>query len=81
MIIPFLSGQMVDISLDTSDRDWSLRDIGKFLIIIFLIQGVTSYFRVLLFAVASEKGVASVRKGVFTKLIGLPLSFFEENYR
>ena len=79
MIIPFLSGQMVDVSLDTSDRDWSLRDIGKILIFIFIIQGITSYFRVLLFAIASEKGVANVRRAMFDRLIGLPITFFEEN--
>lgn len=79
MIVPFLSGQMVDVSLDVSEIEWSLRDIGKFLILIFIFQGITSYFRVLLFAVASEKGVADVRKAVYTKLIGLPTVFFEEN--
>ncbi|MEM9884674.1 MAG: ABC transporter transmembrane domain-containing protein [Bacteroidota bacterium] len=79
MIIPFLSGQMVDISLDASEMDWTLRDIGKFLIVIFVFQGITSYFRILFFAVASEKGVADVRKAVYTKLIGLPTVFFEEN--
>jgi ABC transporter fused permease/ATP-binding protein len=79
MVIPYLSGQMVDVSQNNAETDWSLRDIGKILIVIFLIQGVTSYFRVLLFAYASEKGVANVRKAVFGRLIGLPLSFFEEN--
>ncbi|MEM1328456.1 MAG: ABC transporter transmembrane domain-containing protein [Bacteroidota bacterium] len=79
MVIPYLSGQMVDVSQDNAETDWSLRDIGKILIFIFVLQGVTSYFRVLLFAYASEKGVANVRKAVFGRLIGLPLSFFEEN--
>lgn len=79
LILPYLSGEMVDISLENSINDWSLRDIGRFFIILFVIQGVTSYFRVLFFALVSEKGIADVRKAVYSKLIGLPITFFEEN--
>ncbi len=79
LILPALSGQMVDISMGTSEYNWTLKDIGKLLIVLFTIQGVTSYVRVLLFAYVSEKGIADVRKAVYQKLIGLPIVFFEEN--
>ncbi len=79
LVLPYLSGEMVDISLDNSLNTWSLQDIGRFFIILFVIQGVTSYFRVLFFALVSERGIADVRKAVYAKLISLPILFFEEN--
>jgi ABC transporter fused permease/ATP-binding protein len=79
LVLPALSGQMVDISMGTSEYNWTLKDIGKLLIILFAVQGVTSYVRVLLFSYVSEKGIADVRKAVYQKLIGLPIVFFEEN--
>jgi ABC-type multidrug transport system fused ATPase/permease subunit len=42
-------------------------------------QGFISYFRIFLFAIVSEKGMADVRKALYQKLISLPVYFFEKN--
>lgn len=80
MVIPYLSGQMIDTSLNKTEESWTLRQIGIIFLATFIIQGIASYFRVYLFAVVSEKGIADVRKSVYQKLIGLPILFFEENH-
>jgi ABC-type multidrug transport system fused ATPase/permease subunit len=42
------------------------------------VQGVLSYFRVILFAVVSEKSMALLRSDLYGKLVGLSIPFFEK---
>ncbi|NJL74952.1 MAG: ATP-binding cassette domain-containing protein, partial [Saprospiraceae bacterium] len=79
MVFPYLSGLMVDVAQNVSTVDLTLNQIGLYLILILIVQGVVSYARVLLFAYASEKGIADLRKSVDQKLISLPIIFFEKN--
>ena len=79
MIFPYLFGQMVDIAQGNSDFEFNLRDMTFILFIILGIQGFVSYFRILLFAQVSEKGIADVRRAVYTQMISLPITFFEKN--
>lgn len=79
MVFPYLAGQMVDIAQGNSKFGWSLREVGYILIGILFVQGFVSYSRVMLFAHASEKGIADVRKAVYAKLISSPITFFEKN--
>lgn len=79
MIFPWLAGLMVDIAQGTSAIDLTLGDIGWLLFAVLFAQGFISYFRVLLFAKVSEKGVADVRKALYDKLITLPIVFFEKS--
>ncbi len=79
MIFPYLSGEMVDIALGKSRYALSLKDVGFVLLIILVVQGFVSYFRVLLFATVSEKGIADVRRALYQKLISLPIVFFEKS--
>lgn len=89
MIFPFLSGRIVDIAQGKTDftmslgartihYSMSLADIGWLMAIILIIQGVISYFRVMLFANVSEKGIADVRQALYSKLVSLPITFFEK---
>ncbi len=57
----------------------SLNEMGLVLLGVLILQGVISYFRVTLFAHASEKGTADLRKAVYDKIITLPVTFFEKN--
>ncbi|MGK0388783.1 MAG: ATP-binding cassette subfamily B protein [Maribacter sp.] len=57
----------------------TLNEMGVGLIFVLILQGVISYFRVTLFAHASEKGTADLRKAVYNKIITLPTTFFEKN--
>ena len=79
MVFPYLIGLLVDIAQGNSEGHFSLRDIGIFLIIILILQGVVSYARVMLFATVSEKGIADLRKALYKKMVSLPITFFEEN--
>lgn len=74
-----LPGQMVDVAQGKSTWGLTLAQLGFLLLGILVIQGFVSFFRVTLFAVVSENGVADIRKDVFAKVISLPISFFEQN--
>ena len=79
MVIPYLSGEMVDIAQGNSKMNLTLKQVGGLFAIVLVIQGILAYSRVMLFAIASEKGIADVRKALYAKLITLPIVFFEEN--
>ncbi len=78
MVFLKLPGEMVDIALGKSKYEISLNQLGIILILVLVAQGVVSYYRVRLFAVVSEKGIASVRNALYEKLITLPILFFEK---
>ena len=75
----YIIGQMIDAAQGQSDLNLSMKSIGQILIVILLIQGVISYLRVVFTAQVSENGIADVRNEVHSKLITLPITFFEEN--
>jgi ABC-type multidrug transport system fused ATPase/permease subunit len=77
MIIPDLCGELLNVATGTSTRNFSLTQIGLFLMLLVVIQAVTSFFRVVLFAIVSEKGMADVRKDLYNNLIGKSFTFFE----
>lgn len=79
MVFPYLAGELADVATGTGKLGFDLNQIGLLLIAILVLQGIMSYFRVILFAVVSEKGMADVRSSIYQKLIGLPVYFFEKN--
>lgn len=79
MVMPYLAGVMVDVAQGEYEGNLTLENIGIGLIVILILQGFISYFRIYLFAFVSEKGVSNVRMDVYSKLLTLPLPFFEEN--
>jgi ATP-binding cassette subfamily B protein len=79
MFFPAAAGELIDIAMGTSKWDLTLTDVGLGLIAILLVQAFSSYFRVLLFANVSEKGMADIRKELYNKLITQPTSFFDKN--
>lgn len=79
MLFPMMAGELIDIAQGTSAYDFSLRDGAMALVVLFILQGVFSYFRVVTFAHVSERGLAGLRKDVFNKLLTLPVAFFEGN--
>lgn len=79
MVFPYLAGELADVATGTSKLGLDLNQIGVFLIIILLLQGLMSYLRVTWFANVSERGMADVRSSIYQKLLGLPVYFFERN--
>jgi len=79
MIFPYLIGQLMDAAAGKANFGLTIPQIGWILIIALPIQGLVGYFRVILFAIVSEKGTADIRKNLYQKMISLPITFFEEN--
>jgi len=73
-----LAGLMVDIATGDAESIWSLNRIGLILIVVFLLQGIISFFRIYLFAIVSENGIAAIRQDLYSKMITLPIVFFEK---
>mgnify|MGYP001626784270 FL=1 len=79
MVFPFIAGVLTDIATGTDRYGVTLNDLGYYLILVLLVQGVVSYSQVILNAIVSEKSMADMRKALYAKLISLPIFFFEEN--
>ena len=80
MIFPGAAGEMANKASGqpTKILDLELWEYGGFFLILLILQGVTSYFRTVLFANVSEKGMADVRKALYEKLITQDIPFFEQ---
>ena len=59
--------------------DLSIQEFGLVMVAILIFQGFVSYARVMLFARASENATADLRKVIYSKIISLPVFFFESN--
>ena len=75
----YIVGLLIDVAQGKSDLPVTLNKVGLVLIGVLVLQGVFSYLRVVFTAQVSENGIADVRKSVYSKLITLPITFFEEN--
>ena len=58
---------------------FTVSDYIWFFVVLLGVQGVVSYVRIRWFAIATERGLADLRKQLYRTLIGQPLAFFEEN--
>lgn len=79
MIFPFLAGQLIDVAQGEASLPIDLRQGAIILLVLLVVQGLFSYFRVIAFAQVSERSLADLRRDVFKKLITLPIPFFEGN--
>lgn len=52
--------------------------IGLLLLLIFFLQAVFSYFRVVLFVSVTESMAASIRRDAFNKLLTLPMKYYQD---
>lgn len=72
-----LIGQKGENITNSAKLDAAL-DIGKKLLVLFLLQSVFSFFRVVTFTSFTEHMLASVRRAAYNNLIQMPMSFFSE---
>lgn len=77
LIFPKAVGEIVEV-LEGGSR-FTLNQIIGFLFVILILQATFSFFRIFLFTRVSERAMADVRKELYSKIICLPISFFEEN--
>lgn len=78
MVFPGAAGEMANVASGKPKFNFTLQEYGLFFLILLIVQGVFSYFRTVLFAIVSEKGMADVRKELYRKLITQDITFFEK---
>ena len=81
MLFPWLMGKLIDSAKHTNPIPWmqDTNTLALILAAVLLVQAVFSFFRVYLFATASEKAMADVRMHFFNQLLTLKLAFFEQH--
>jgi ATP-binding cassette subfamily B protein len=78
LTFPFVAGKLIDTA---SGESWWLEDINQIAILllgILLVQSVFSFFRVWLFAKVSEQSMRDIRLALYSKLVQLPMTFFDK---
>ncbi len=75
LAFPALMGDLIK-SAGISESE--INRIGVILLIVFAVQAIASYFRVVLFVSVTENILASLRQSAYNKLISMPMSFFSE---
>lgn len=75
---PYFAGKLLDIATGKSGGLFTtLGEVAIVLILILLVQGVFSFIRVYTFSIVSEKTLADLRAKLYTKMIWLPMKFFD----
>ncbi len=79
MIFPGAAGEMANTANGTPRFDqFTVKDYGIVFLVILVIQGLLSYFRAVLFAQVSERGMADIRKELYASILYKPVAFYEE---
>ncbi len=80
LLFPFLMGKLVNAAV--GEGNWFTNDINQITLMLFAVlvtQSIFSFFRVYLFAQVSEKGMADIRQSLYTKLMTLPIPFYDKS--
>lgn len=75
LIFPYLTGDLVKAVTQSQEQ---INKVGIYLLILFVAQGVFSYFRVRLFVDVAEITLAAIRTDVYKNLIRQPMLFFTQ---
>lgn len=80
MLVMGIPGEMTNIATGQPkwDHGLDIKDLGKILLILLVLQGLFSYFRTVFFTIVSERGMADLRKDLYNKIISQSITFFEE---
>ena len=80
MTFPYFMGKLIDSAKSANALSWmnNTNTMALLLIGILLVQSIMSFFRVYLFATASERAMADVRMSFFDKMLTLGLPFYEQ---
>ena len=76
LIFPALMGNLVDSASDKLVNN--INQIAIALLILFALQAIFSYFRIVLFVNVTEKTLAVIRQETYAHLIKLPMNFFSK---
>ena len=76
LIFPALIGNLVDSASDKLVNN--INHIAIALLVLFALQAIFSYFRIVLFVNVTEKTLAVIRQETYAHLIKLPMNFFSK---
>jgi ATP-binding cassette subfamily B protein len=76
--ITLVPGEMLNVLNGESERGFSINQLFLLVLILLGLQSFMSFWRVNLFAIVSERGMANLRSDIYEKLIGLSIPFFEQ---
>jgi ATP-binding cassette subfamily B protein len=76
IIFPKLIGEIVAVIEGKSS--YTINQVVLVLIGILILQSLFSFGRIFFFSIVSEKSMADIRQTVYSKIISLPVSFFEQ---
>ncbi len=75
---PYFAGKLLDVAQGKTDFFLTtINQIGLALIAILVVQSVFSFLRVYTFTTVSERTLADLRQHIYSKIIWLPISFFD----
>ncbi len=63
----------------SSSQNLTLNEVTLLFIVLLVLQAAFSFFRVYTFTQVSEKSMRDLRKELYTKIITLPITFFEKS--
>ncbi|WP_268033537.1 ABC transporter ATP-binding protein [Algoriphagus sp. PAP.12] len=78
LTFPYVAGKLIDTA---QGKDWYVTDINSIALILIAILGVQSlfsFFRVWTFALVSERSMRDVRSALYSRLLRLPMTFFDK---
>jgi ABC-type multidrug transport system fused ATPase/permease subunit len=76
---PYLAGKLLDVAQGKPVPYFnSIDQVAIALITVLFIQGIFSFTRVYTFALVSERALANLRTALYTRIIWLPISFFDK---
>ncbi|MFN8349109.1 MAG: ABC transporter transmembrane domain-containing protein [Spirosomataceae bacterium] len=76
ILFPKLIGEIVAVIEGKSA--YSINQVVLVLIGILILQSLFSFGRIYFFSIVSEKSMADIRRTVYSKIVSLPVSFFEQ---
>lgn len=75
IVFPRFMGLLVDSSQISLSR---INEMGLKLLVLFALQAIFSFFRVVLFVNVTENMLQAIRKATYSHLIQMPMSFFAQ---
>ncbi len=78
LAFPYLAGALLDVAQGKSVSYFnSIDQVALALIVVLFVQGIFSFTRVYTFALVSERSLADLRTALYTRIIWLPFSFYD----
>ncbi len=71
--------QKIESILNPNSTQLTLNDVTFLFAFLLILQAIFSFFRVYTFTKVSEQSMRDLRKTLYTKIITLPIPFFEKN--